>query len=151
MKKILQLCGFIFLCELAGIVGSIFTFSSVATWYPTLIKPFFNPPAYVFGPVWTTLYAMMGISLFLVWKNKKVKLKWFWIQLALNSLWSIVFFGLTNPVLAVIVILFLWFSIYKTIVLFMKINKLSAYLLYPYLAWVSFATLLNISIAILNR
>jgi len=139
------------LCESAGIVSSIFTFNAVATWYLTLEKPFFNPPSWIFGPVWITLYFLMGVSLFLVWGKKKSDLKWFWIQLVLNSLWSIVFFGLRSPALAFVIIILLWISIFLTIKSFMKVNKTSAYLLFPYLAWVSFATLLNLSIVVLNR
>lgn len=151
MNKFVRLFFSIILCEGAGIIGSIFTFSSVSTWYPTLIKPSFNPPSWIFGPVWTILYLLMGISLYLVWGKKKANLKWFWVQLILNSAWSIIFFGLKSPSAAFLTIIFLWFSIYKTIVVFQKINKTSAYLLYPYLAWVSFATILNLSIVSLNR
>jgi translocator protein len=149
--KFLKLIAFILLCESAGLIGSIFTFNSVNTWYPAIEKPFFTPPSFVFGPVWTTLYLLMGISLFLVWGKKKTNIKWFWTQLILNTLWSIIFFGLKNPLLAFIVIVVLWHSIYQTIVSFRKVNKTAAYLLYPYLAWVSFALLLNLSIAYLNR
>lgn len=145
----LVLC--ILLCEGAGIIGSIFTLNSVATWYVVLQKPFFNPPSWIFGPVWTTLYFLMGISLFLVWGKKKTNFKWFWAQLALNVLWSIVFFGMKSPLLAFFVIILLWLSIFNTIQSFKPIDKRSAYLLYPYLGWVSFALLLNLSITILNR
>jgi tryptophan-rich sensory protein len=132
-------------------VGSFFTFNSVSTWYPTLEKPFFNPPSWIFGPVWTTLYFLMGISLFLVWGKKKTDLTWFWAQLALNAFWSIVFFGMKSPGLAFLVIVLLWISIFLTIKSFYKINKNAAYLLYPYLAWVTFASILNLFIAILNK
>jgi tryptophan-rich sensory protein len=151
VNKFLRLLLFVLLCEGAGIVGSIFTFNSVSTWYPTLAKPFFNPPAFIFAPVWTALYFLMGISLYLVYGKKKADLKWFWIQLILNISWSLVFFGLKNPLLAFVVIAFLWFSIFQTIKSFIKINKTSAYILVPYLIWVSFASLLNLSIVILNR
>lgn len=150
VKQLLYAAGCIALCELAGIVGSLFTYSSVQVWYPTLTKPFFTPPSFVFGPVWTLLYAFMGISLYLILQKKKRELTWFWIQLILNVLWSIVFFGFKSPELGLFVIGGLLFSIIMTIRSFKKIEKRAAYLLYPYVAWVSFATLLNLSIVILN-
>ena len=151
MNKFLKLLLAIIICEGAGLIGSFFTVTSVKTWYTTLNKPFFNPPAWVFGPVWTTLYLMMGISLYLVWGKKRVNLKWFWIQLILNSIWSIIFFGLKNPTLAFLEIILLWGAIFLTISSFWKYNKTSAYLLVPYLLWVSLATILNLSIVLLNR
>ncbi len=151
MNKYLKLLLAISLCDGAGLVGSIFTLNSVNTWYLTLNKPFFNPPGWVFGPVWTILYLLMGISLYLVWGNKKVSLIWFWIQLILNSTWSIAFFGLRSPVLAFIIIVLLWVGIFKTIMDFRKVNKKASYLLYPYLVWVSFASILNLSIVLLNK
>ena len=145
---LLILC--ILICEGAGVIGTIFTIESIPTWYATLNKPFFSPPNFVFGPVWTTLYFLMGLSLYLVWKNRKIQ-KWFWIQLILNSVWSIIFFGLKNPLLGFIGIIFLWTSIVLTIKSFYKFNKTAAYLLIPYICWVSFATILNLSIVILNK
>lgn len=151
MNKFLRLLLAVVLCEGAGLVGSIFTFSSVNSWYITLNKPFFNPPAWIFGPVWTILYLMMGISLYLAWNTKKISLKWFWIQLILNSLWSILFFGLRNPPLAFLEIILLWIAILLTIKSFWKYNKMASYLLFPYLFWVSFASILNLSIVLLNK
>ena len=151
MRDFLRLTGFIFLCQAAGLIGSIFTFNSVNTWYPTLEKPFFNPPSFIFGPVWTILYFLMGVSLFLIWGRKKTNLRWFWIQLALNTTWSIIFFGLKNPLFAFLIIILLWFSIFQTIKSFKKVNNIASYLLYPYLFWVSFASILNLSIVILNK
>src|SRR5665213_1008149 len=130
MNKFLKLFLAIIICEGAGLIGSIFTFNSVNTWYMTLNKPFFNPPGWIFGPVWAILYLLMGVSLFLVWGKKKADLKWFWIQLVLNSTWSIVFFGLKNPILAFAIIAMLWLSIFKIIVDFRKVNKDASYLLY---------------------
>lgn len=141
----------ILICQGAGVIGSIFTFNSVTTWYITLHKPFFNPPSWIFGPVWTILYLLMGFSLYLVWGTKKISLKWFWIQLVLNSLWSILFFGLKNPMLAFLEIMLLWITIVLTIRSFWKYNKTAAWLLLPYLLWVTFASVLNVSILILNR
>lgn len=119
-------------------------------WYNTLNKPFFNPPAWVFAPAWTILYLLMAISAIIIWKKKK-SLKIFWIQLALNLSWSPIFFGLKNITLALLVILIMWVYIVKTIKAFTKIDKTAGYLLWPYLAWVSFATILNLSIWLLNK
>lgn len=138
---------------LTGAVGSYFTISSIPTWYETLNKPFFSPPNYIFGPVWTALYILMGISLYLVLISKKKKdlaVKVFMLQLFLNFLWSIIFFGLQNPALAFFEIVALWLSIVFTIKLFYPISKNAAYLLIPYILWVSFATVLNLSIFLLN-
>ena len=146
----------ILICQAAGLIGTIFTFNSISTWYVTLNKPFFNPPNWIFGPVWTILYTMMGISLFLVWREREnnsdvhVALRWFFGQLILNTLWTIVFFGQKNLWLAFGVILVMWFSIFKSIVKFMPISRAAGWLLVPYLAWVSFAMLLNVSVAFLN-
>ncbi len=149
MNKIFRFVSAILICQAAGILGSFFTINSVSTWYADINKPFFNPPSFVFGPVWTILYLMMGISLFLAWE-KKINLKWFFIQLVLNSLWSIIFFGLQNPLLAFIEIIFLWIAIIFTIKSFWKKARTSAYLLIPYFFWVTFASILNLSIVILN-
>lgn len=144
-------------CELVGILSTPFTISAISTWYVFLNKPFFSPPNWVFGPVWTLLYFLMGISAFLIWrkglKNKKVKraLVYFLIQLSFNFLWSFLFFGLHSPILGLIDIIAMLISIILTIRAFYKISKLAAYLLIPYLLWVSFATVLNISIVLLNR
>jgi tryptophan-rich sensory protein len=123
-----------------------------------LTKPFFSPPNWVFGPVWTLLFLLMGIALYIIWVIKEKKLlekrfyaiSWFKIQFAFNVLWSYLFFGLRNPFLGFIGIIFLWLSIVITIIYFYKINKTAAYLMVPYLLWVSFASLLNFSIMILN-
>lgn len=140
----------ILICEAAGMVGSIFTVSSVKTWYVTdLVKPNFNPPSWVFGPVWTTLFLLMGIALYLVWQKKKIS-KWFWIQLLLNILWSVLFFGLKRPDWAFLEIIILWVAILKTILEFGRVDKRAAKLLLPYLLWVSFASILNLAIVRLN-
>ncbi|MBI2622381.1 tryptophan-rich sensory protein [Candidatus Microgenomates bacterium] len=143
-------------CLGAGVLGSIFTISSIPTWYATLNKPFFSPPNWIFGPVWTILYILMGVSLYLVWiKNPSTSLRTrvptvFWIQLILNALWSIIFFGWKNPVLALVDILALWVAIFLTIKAFSKISKPAGNLLIPYLAWVTFASFLNLAIVLLN-
>ena len=109
------------ICLGAGILGSFFTVSSIPNWYVTLNKPFFSPPNWVFGPVWTILYILMGYSLYLVWKKKKVP-SVFWLQLILNASWSIIFFGMKNPGLALIDIALLWVAIVLTIKSFYKIS-----------------------------
>lgn len=142
---------------LAGAIGSVFTASSVATWFPTLIKPALNPPSWVFGPVWTVLYMLMGVAVFLVWVNpgvikeeKRRALEIFGLQLILNILWSVLFFGLQSPLLALVDIVFLWCAILWTILAFARIARPAAWLLAPYLAWVTFATYLNAAIWLLN-
>ncbi len=146
----------IIICQLAGIIGSIFTVSSVSTWYLTLNKPFFNPPSWVFGPVWIMLYFLMGISLYIVWnkgigsKESKIAISVFGVQLILNALWSIIFFGLRLPLFAFIEIIFMWLAIIATIVYFYRISKVASYLLIPYILWVSFAAILNFAIYYLN-
>lgn len=148
----------IFIAELAGIIGSVFTASSVTTWYRTLVMPEFSPPGWVFGPVWTTLYALMGIALWLVWKEdaaaptaRRIAFLFFFIQLFLNTLWSVIFFGAQNPGLAFGEIILLWLSIVGTMIAFAKVSKPAAWLFAPYLLWVSFAAYLNYALWILNR
>ena len=134
MKDWLKLAISVLLPLLAGFVGGLFTSSSVSTWYLTLNKPFFNPPDWVFGPVWTLLYILMGLSFYLVWVNKKknnLALSIFGIQLFLNLLWSVLFFGLRNPLFAFIEIIFLWAAILCAIILFYRIDKNASYLLIP--------------------
>lgn len=155
-KDFLKLAISIFLCELAGIVGSFFTMPSIPTWYASLNKPFFSPPNWLFAPVWTTLFALMGVSLFLVWQkglqNKKAKaaISIFGLQLLLNIFWSVLFFGLQSPLLALIEIIVLWAAIAFAIKKFFAISRTAAYLLFPYIAWVSIATALNAAIWLLN-
>ncbi len=150
-----QLLTAVFLTESVGIIGSFFTYPAIPTWYATLTKPAFSPPNFVFGPVWTILYALMGISLYLVWtaeaKSKRFALTVFFLQLGLNLLWSILFFGLRNPGLAFIEIIILWVSIIYTIKAFRPISKTASYLLYPYLSWVTFAAVLNYAIWMINK
>lgn len=136
--------------QLAGLVGSLFTISAIPTWYATLNKPSFSPPNWIFGPVWTTLYILMGISLYLVWSKGKKGVMLFKLHLILNALWSILFFGLRSPMLGLIAIIILWTMILALIKIFWKIDKTASILLWPYLAWVSFATILNLAILLLN-
>jgi len=158
MARIPKLIACILACELAGIIGSVFTISAIPAWYSALNKPFFSPPNWLFAPAWTLLYLLMGISLYLVWESyhgfKKAQvlraLKIFAVQLALNVLWSIAFFGLKSPLAGLIVIALLWLSILASILAFNKIDKRTALLLIPYILWVSFAALLNAAVFFLN-
>ncbi len=152
----LRLAAAILVCELVGIIGGIFTFSAIPTWYAGLNKPSFSPPNWLFGPVWTILYALMGIAVFLVWKKgfEKKEVRFaigvFSLQLALNFLWSFLFFGMKNPGLAFVEIILLWVVIGATIWEFKKIAPKAAWLLLPYWIWVSFAALLNFAVWQLN-
>lgn len=147
-------------CILVGFLSSFATQSSVNDWFLTLKKPFFNPPSWVFMPVWTILYVIMGYSFAIIWSNKSKSRRsrqivykaiiLFGIQLALNAFWSILFFGFRDPFLALIEILILWLMIFETIKAFNKIDNYAAKLLMPYLVWVSFAAVLNGSIWYLN-
>jgi tryptophan-rich sensory protein len=143
-------------CQAAGLIGSIFTTSSVREWYPELTKPGFTPPGWLFAPVWTTLYLLMGIALYLVWSKglksrlSKQAVTVFVIQLVLNSLWSILFFGLKSPAYAFLEIILLWLAIIMSIFYFYRISRTAAYLLIPYILWVSFAGVLNLFIVLLN-
>jgi len=157
MAKAIKLIISVLACLLAGFVGSVATMPSIPTWYASLQKPPFNPPNWIFGPVWTTLFIMMGVAAFLVWdkglekKEVRVALAIFGIQLLLNVFWSVLFFGMQSPLYAFIDIIALWASILATIIYFYKISATAGYLLIPYILWVSFASILNLSIAILNR
>lgn len=144
------------LCEGAGLLGSIFTMQSITTWYAGLEKPWFTPPSWLFGPAWTTLYAMMGLSLFIVWNHHLEygrsgnAISLFCVQLALNILWSYLFFGLRLPFIAFVDILILWTTILFMVFSSWKLSRIAAFLFVPYLAWVSFASLLNFYIWKLN-
>ena len=153
--KLLICCAVPFL---TGLMGDPFiTAESSGRWYANLNKPFFNPPNWIFGPVWTTLYIMMGISAYLVWqkdiedKPVRVAMAWYIIQIILNAIWTPLFFGMQSPLLGLVDVIGLLAAIIVTIVLFFKIFRPAALLLIPYLAWVSFATVLNASVYLLNR
>ena len=146
----------IVVCFSAAAIGGLATSSSVDGWFAGVNKPSWNPPNWIFGPVWSTLYLMMSIAAWLVWKNAgiqnaKIALGWFVFQLLLNVLWSVLFFGLQQPGWAAIEIVALWLSIVITMVLFFRHSRVAVGLLIPYLLWVTFATYLNYSIWILNR
>lgn len=147
--------GALVVCQLAGVVGSAFTISQIPTWYATLHKPALNPPAWVFGPVWAGLYLLMGVALYLVWeshsKDKKRALWLFSVQLALNAIWSPVFFGVHSIGNALAIIVLMWAAIVMTILIFKEVSKPAAALLVPYILWVSFATYLNFALWWLNK
>ena len=158
MNKITKILSVVVTCMVIGYFSGIITRASIVTWYPTLVKPGFNPPNWLFAPVWTLLYIMMGVAAGLVWNRidyekelVKKALLFFVIQLGLNALWSYLFFGLQNPLLALIEIVLLWLMIYETYLKFRKIDTLAGYLFIPYLLWVSFAGILNANIWWLNR
>jgi benzodiazapine receptor len=156
-KYILKLVVSIVACLAAGAIGSIFTRNAIPTWYATLQKPFFSPPNWLFAPVWTLLYILMGIAAFLVWRkgleNRQVRIALivFLIQLILNTFWSVVFFGLESPLSGLIVILILLVAILVTVIKFFDISRVASMLMWPYLLWVTFAAVLNASIWLLNR
>ena len=152
MRQWLVLAGFIALCISVGSLAGWVTVQSVAEWYPTLNKPSWTPPSWLFGPVWSVLYVMMAIAAWLVWRagNAQVALTWFGVQLLFNFGWSFLFFGQRSPSLGLLDIILLWSSIVVTIYLFNKKSRLAAILMLPYLAWVSFASALNAAIWVMN-
>ncbi|MFZ4107086.1 TspO/MBR family protein [Flavobacterium sp.] len=158
MQKIIRIAVVLTTCLLVGYLSGMVTRESITTWYPTIVKPTFNPPNWIFAPVWSILYIMMGVSGGMVWnrfeqdsENVKKAFTFFIIQLALNAAWTVIFFYFHNPFLALIEIILLWLLIFETYTQFKKIDKTAGMLLLPYLAWVSFAMVLNGSIWWLNR
>jgi benzodiazapine receptor len=155
-RQWIGLAGFIAICLLAGALGGWVTSQSVVDWYPTLNKPAWNPPAWVFAPVWTTLYVMMAVAAWLVWKETprgsgvRLALALFFVQLSLNCLWSFVFFGAHSPGWAFVDIIVLLSALAATTGMFFKHSRLAGTLMLPYLAWVSFAAFLNFTIWQLN-
>jgi len=156
-SDIIRLIVSILVCEGAGVIGSIFTVRAIPTWYTTLKKPAFTPPNQAFGPVWLTLYLLMGIAIFLVWRHGLTEsgaltaFIIFWVQLVVNILWSVVFFGFKSLVGGVVVIIILWILILATILSFWGVSNLAGGLLLPYIVWVSIASYLNVGIWRLNR
>lgn len=156
MKKFISVLMAIIVCQGAGFLGSFFTFPAIEGWYTDLKKPSFTPPNWLFGPAWVVLYTLMGMAAFLVWekglekKEVKVALAIFAFQLVLNVLWSILFFHFQSPFIALVEIIILWFFIFLTILKFWQISSMAGFLLLPYLAWVTFAAVLNFFIFKLN-
>jgi benzodiazapine receptor len=144
-------------CEAAGGIGAIFTTPAIPTWYASLKKPSFTPPNSVFGPIWITLYLLMGIAVFLVWREGlsqegvTIAFTVFWVQLVLNILWSVIFFGLRSLLGGMILIFLLWIAILVNIILFFRVSPIAGGLLIPYIIWVSIATNLNVQVWKLNR
>jgi translocator protein len=156
MKPILKFLIAVSIPLAVGALSGYFTSSAISGWYATLNKPSFNPPNYLFAPVWTTLYTMMGIAYFLVWNDKLVSENksraylFYWVQLFLNFMWSIIFFYYENPALALLVIVLMLITIGGTIFWFRKFSTIAAWLLVPYICWVAFATALNLELWRLN-
>jgi len=146
----------VLVCQVAGVIGGLATAPNVGTWYAYVEKPSFTPPDWVFSPVWISLYLLMGVSGYLVWRRGLDKsgvrkaMAVYVVQLILNPVWSFAFFGLHSPLAGLLVIVILWFMIVLTIFYFSKVSRASALLLVPYVLWVSFATVLNFSIFVLN-
>ena len=155
IKDAVKLVISIVLCQLAGVAGSLLTSPAIPAWYKTLKKPFFTPPDWIFGPVWISLFMLMGVSLFMVWRRQehpqfKITLTFFLIQLIFNILWSAAFFRLRSPLFGLIDIGLLWVAILLTIQYCLRISKVAGLLLLPYIFWVSFAVFLNFYLWILN-
>jgi benzodiazapine receptor len=147
------LAAFLVACFLAALVGGRATVASVGSWYPTLVKPAWGPPSWLFGPVWTLLYAMMAVAAWLVWRHAgwNAALLLFGVQLLLNVAWSFCFFAWRSPLAGLVDIVALWFAILATVLCFLRIDRVAGWLMIPYLAWVTFATALNFAIWRLNR
>ncbi len=156
-SNIIKLGISILACLVAGGIGSLFTFKAIPDWYVSLRKPPFTPPNWVFGPIWTILYILMGISVFLIWQQNLntnivfVTFILFWMQLAINAMWSIVFFGIKSKGGAVIIIIILWLLILAILITSFQVSAWAGSLLVPYILWVSLASYLNIGIWRLNR
>ncbi len=155
-KNILLAIFSILIAQMTGIIGSVFTTASIQNWYAFIDKPFFAPPNWLFAPAWITLYTLMGIAAFLVWQKKdnliarNFALKLYGVHLLFNACWSIIFFGMRNPGLAFIEIVVLWFLILIITIQFFRIRKTAGFLFLPYLLWVSFASVLNFFIWMIN-
>jgi len=157
MKNGLKLLISLVIPQIAGAAGAFFTVTDEGSWYQQINRPSWNPPGYIFGPVWTTLYVLMGIALHLVWKAdaapalKRKAITLWGIQMVLNAAWSILFFGMHLIGVALADLILLWVAILLTIFAFARINKTAAWLLVPYISWVSFAGILNATIWMMNR
>jgi len=155
-RDIVKLVVSIIACQCAGLIGSLATTPNIPTWYAALEKPFFTPPSWLFAPAWITLYLLMAIAAFLIWRKGlgeegvKCALIVFLVQLVLNALWSVVFFGLQSPLYGMVVIIALWIAILLAIIKFFRLSRAAGWLMIPYILWVSFASALNISIWVLN-
>jgi translocator protein len=157
LKEVPLLIGSILIPLVVGYLGAIVTLSQISTWYSTLSKPWWSPPNWLFGPIWTTLYILMGIALFLVWReglhrrDVRFAILIFSIQLVLNLLWSVVFFSFHALFGSFIIVMLLWLAILANIIAFLIISKWAGLLLVPYIVWVSIASYLNYSVYLLNH
>lgn len=155
--SILKLIVAILVCNGIGSLGALVTITGPGSWYAALEKPFFTPPGWVFAPVWITLFTLMGVALFLIWESGtgrrevRIALAIFGIQFVINVLWSFLFFGLQSPILALADIILLWLLIAATIAAFYRVRKSAAWLLVPYICWVTLAMALNYGVYVLNR
>jgi benzodiazapine receptor len=154
-RSILALAGFLLLSFAAGALGGRATYPAIPGWYQGLEKPSWTPPDWLFGPAWTTLYILMGVAAWLVWRHggwrsQKRPLTLFVVQVVLNALWSIVFFGMRNPGLGMAEIVVLWLAILATLIAFWRVSRVAGGLMVPYLGWVTFAAALNFAIWRLN-
>ncbi|MFZ2038734.1 MAG: TspO/MBR family protein [Minisyncoccia bacterium] len=157
IKNIVLMIKFVVMSEFAGLIGSIFTAPAIDGWYASLEKPLFNPPNWVFGPVWTTLFLLIGVAVYWIYINtdatsikKRIAFIVFGIQFILNIIWSLLFFKLQSPFLAFVEVIILWIFILLTIILFYKISKKAGIILLPYILWVSLAAYLNWQLWLLN-
>ena len=156
VKDIPKLIISIIIVFLAGAVGTVYTLPQITTWYAALTKPSWTPPNWTFGPIWSTLYVLMGISLFLVWreslerKDVKIAILVFAVQLTINIIWSLVFFGGHNIFGGLVLVIILWIAILANIIVFYRVSKAAGLILIPYLIWVSIASYLNYSVFLLN-
>jgi tryptophan-rich sensory protein len=152
-----KLAATVLFCIIAGSLGALVTTTGPGSWYNALEKPFFTPPGWVFAPVWITLFTLMGVALYLIWQSGtgkrevRLALGLFGIQFALNVTWSFLFFGLRSPLLGLVDIIFLWVLIVATIAAFYRVQRTAAYLLVPYILWVTIAAALNGSVYFMNQ
>lgn len=143
-------------CNVIGSLGSLVTVTGPGSWYAALEKPFFSPPGWVFAPVWITLFTLMGIALYLIWecgtdkREVRIALALFGVQFFFNVLWSFLFFGLRSPILGLVDIVILWILIAATILAFYRVRRSAAWLLVPYICWVTLATAVNYGVWALN-
>jgi benzodiazapine receptor len=157
LSSVIRLVVSVLACLAAGGIGSLFTYKAIPTWYRALKKPRYTPPNWAFGPIWTTLYILMGVSVFLVWNKgltvygATVAFTLFWIQLVVNVIWSVIFFGMKSKGGGVIIIIVLWLLILATTVIYFGVSAWAGGLLVPYIVWVSVASYLNIGIWLLNK
>ena len=157
LSSVIKLVVSVLACLAAGGIGSLFTYKAIPAWYRGLMKPRYTPPNWAFGPIWTSLYILMGVSVFLIWNRglaihgATFAFTLFWIQLVVNVIWSVIFFGVKSKGGGVTTIIVLWLLILATTVSSFRVSAWSGGLLLPYIAWVSIASYLNIGIWLINK